>query len=269
MDINRILHETFVVEVEHHDELGSTNDRAMQRAKQGASRLPLLVIADRQTAGRGRGGNRWWTGAGSLAFSLLLESAAIENKDDITMGRQLNCRPNNLNFQANNLISLAAGVAVAETVKPLLKSNEIGIRWPNDVIAAGHKVAGILVEALPDGHAVVGIGINTNDSMADVPAELQPLVTTLLELTGSRQEHAEILVALLNRLERHIVTLKRDPDEIAARANAFCLQRDKPIALQHGRQTIAGLCRGIAPDGALLVETPDGIHSYYTGTVIR
>ncbi len=182
MDINRILRETFVVEVEHHDELGSTNDRAMQRAKQGASRLPLLVIADRQTAGRGRGGNRWWTGPGSLAFSLLLESAAVEGKEDtssLKMSRQFNCHP-------NTLMSLAAGVAVADTVKPLLKSHEIGIRWPNDVIAAGRKLAGILVEVLPDGHAVVGIGINTNDSMADVPAELLPHATTLLELTGKR-----------------------------------------------------------------------------------
>jgi BirA family transcriptional regulator, biotin operon repressor / biotin---[acetyl-CoA-carboxylase] ligase len=252
MDINRILRETFVVEVEHHDELGSTNDRAIQRAKQGASRLPLLVIADRQTAGRGRGGNRWWTGPGSLAFSLLLESAAVEGKAGSVP-----------------LISLAVGVAVAETVEGLLKGNEIGICWPNDVIAAGRKLAGILVEVLPDGHAVVGIGINTNDSMADAPAELQPLATTMLELSGARHDHTEILVALLNRLERHIVALKRDPAEIAARADALCLQRDKPIALQQARQTITGLCRGIAPDGALLVETPDGLQSYYSGTIIR
>ena len=93
------------------------------------------------------------------------------------------------------LISLAAGVAVAETVKSLLKIEGIGILWPNDVIAAGRKLAGILVEVLPDGHAVVGIGININDSMAEVPAELLPLATTLLELSGSRHDHTEILVA--------------------------------------------------------------------------
>ena len=167
------------------------------------------------------------------------------------------------------LISLAAGVAVAETIKSLLKIEGIGILWPNDVIAAGRKLAGILVEVLPDGHAVVGIGININDSMAEVPAELLPLATTLLELSGSRHDHTEILVALLKRLERHIATLKRDPKEIAALANALCLQRDKPISLQHGRQTIAGLCRGIAPDGALLLETPSGLRSYYTGTITR
>ena len=80
MDINRILRETFVVEAEHREELGSTNDRALERAKQGATHLPLLVIADRQTAGRGRGGNRWWTGPGSLAFSLLLHPPHLRAK---------------------------------------------------------------------------------------------------------------------------------------------------------------------------------------------
>ncbi|MGA2797711.1 MAG: hypothetical protein ABSE63_09045, partial [Thermoguttaceae bacterium] len=99
--------------------------------------------------------------------------------------------------------------------------------------------------------------------------ELLPTATTLLELSGARHDHAEVLVALLHRLERQIVTLKRDPDEIAARADALCLQRGKPIVLQHDRQTIAGLCRGIAPDGALLMETRDGLRSYYSGTIIK
>ena len=133
LDINRILRETFVLEVEHHGELGSTNDRAIDRAKQGAKKLPLLVIADRQTAGRGRSGNRWWTGPNSLAFSLLLESAAVDDKAG-----------------AAPLISLAVGVAVVEAIKPLMQDKEIGIHWPNDVIADGRKLAGILVEVLSD-----------------------------------------------------------------------------------------------------------------------
>jgi BirA family biotin operon repressor/biotin-[acetyl-CoA-carboxylase] ligase len=265
MDINRILRETFVVEAEHREELGSTNDRAAERAKQGASRLPLLVIADRQTAGRGRGGNRWWTGSDSLAFSLLLEFAAVEGKKDtprFMLGRQSNSRP-------NILVGLGAGVAVVESLKPLLENVEIGILWPNDVMAAGRKLAGILVEVLPDGRTVIGIGINTNNSMSDVPAELLRIATTLLELSGKRQDHTEILIALLNRMEEQISILKRAPAELAARADALCLQRNKPLALQHGRKTVAGLCRGIAPDGALLLETPDGIRSFYSGTIIR
>jgi BirA family biotin operon repressor/biotin-[acetyl-CoA-carboxylase] ligase len=251
LDINRILRETFVVEVERHSELGSTNDRATDRAKQGAKKLPLLVIADRQTAGRGRGGNSWWTGPDSLAFSLLLESAAVENKAG-----------------AAPLVSLAAGVAVVETIKPLVQNKEIGIHWPNDVIAAGRKLAGILVEVLSDGRAIIGIGINTNDPLGKVPAELIPIATTLLELTGTRHDHTDILVALLNRLERRLITLAQTPAELTAQADSFCLQRDKSLTLQLGRQTITGLCRGIATDGALLLETSEGLHSYYSGTII-
>ncbi len=259
MDINRILRETFVVEVEHRDELGSTNDRALQRARQGATHLPLLVIADRQTAGRGRGGNRWWTGPGGLAFSLLLQTSVIEHNED----------PGGSDYRPNNLISLAAGVAVAESLKPLLGDKETGVIWPNDVIAAGRKLAGILVEVPPGGRAVIGIGINTNVPISDVPPELLPIATTLLELTGARQDHAEILVALLNRLEKNIVTLKRAPSEIAARANELCLQRDKPLALKHGRQTVSGVCRGIAADGALLLESSDGLRNFYSGIILK
>ena len=263
MNINRILRETFVVEVEHRAEIGSTNDRAMERAKQGASKLPLLVIADLQTAGRGRGNNRWWTGPGSLTFSLLLESTAAENKTDILLGRQLNCRPN-----IAPLVSLAAGMAVAETMRLLLPDREVGIHWPNDVIAAGRKLAGILVEALPNGRTIIGIGINTNNSMAEAPAELLPIATTLLELTGKRHDHIEILIALLSRLETHLVALKQEPSQLTTQADALCLQRDKRLTLQLGRQTIAGICRGIAPDGALLLETPEGLRSFYSGIII-
>jgi BirA family transcriptional regulator, biotin operon repressor / biotin---[acetyl-CoA-carboxylase] ligase len=258
MDINRILRETFVVELEHHAELGSTNHRCEQRAKQGASKLPLLVLADCQTAGRGRGANRWWTGDGSLAFSLLLEPYASAE----LLGRQLNCRPNRL-----PLLSLAVGVAVAEAIKPLLHGQQIGIHWPNDVIVAGRKLAGILIEVLSTGHVIIGIGINTNTPMADVPTELASTATTLLEITGKPHDHIEILTSLLNNLEKRLLKLKQTPAEIAADADAICLQHDKPIKLQHGNQTIAGICRGIAPDGALLLETSDGVRSFYSGAI--
>jgi BirA family transcriptional regulator, biotin operon repressor / biotin---[acetyl-CoA-carboxylase] ligase len=260
MDINRILRETFVVELEHHAELGSTNQRCAQRAKQGASKLPLLVLADRQIAGRGRGTNRWWTGEGSLAFSLLLEPYA---SDDL-LGRQLNCRPNRL-----PLLSLAAGVAVAESIKPLLHDQQIGLHWPNDVIVAGRKLAGILIEVLSTGHFIIGIGINTNTPMTDAPSELAATATTLLEITGKRHDHIEILISLLNNLEKRLLKLQQTPAEIAADADAICLQRDKPIKVQHDNQTVAGICRGIAQDGALLLETAEGMSQYYSGAILQ
>ena len=273
MDINRILRETYVAEVEHREELGSTNDRALQRAKQGASHLPLMVIADRQTAGRGRGENRWWTGHGSLTFSLLLESIA-EEKNNVAQSTPESDR------RRDTLLGLAAGVAVTETVKTLLQESlgrqlncrpniEVGILWPNDVVAAGRKLAGILVEVLGDGRAVIGIGINTNVSMKDAPAELLPTATTLLDITGMRQDHIELLISLINRLEKDILALRHAPARLAAEADRLCLQHGKPLTLQQERQTVSGTCRGIASDGALLLETPDGLRPYYSGRILK
>ena len=74
IDLERLLGESFLAAAEHHPKLDSTQDRAAAAAAAG-SRGPLLIVADRQTAGRGRGSNRWWTGAGSLAFSLLFDPA--------------------------------------------------------------------------------------------------------------------------------------------------------------------------------------------------
>jgi BirA family transcriptional regulator, biotin operon repressor / biotin---[acetyl-CoA-carboxylase] ligase len=282
MDIARILRETFVAEIEHRNELGSTNNRCAELAKLGASNLPLLVIADRQTAGRGRGGHRWWTGSDSLAFSLLLETAAGKGKNAELSERRPDTRPkdivpdsrlNNIalrhDYATNILMSLAAGVAVAETVKPLLHHAEVGILWPNDVMADGRKLAGILIEVTPGGRMIIGIGINTNNSMTDAPDELTPIATTLFELTGKRQDHAAILISLLHHLEENIIALKRAPADIAARADGICLQRDKPLSIEFGRQIITGICRGIATDGALLLETLQGIRSFHSGSIIK
>lgn len=250
MNISQLLRDTFVAEVEHHGELVSTNDRAIQRANFGANKLPLLVIADRQTAGRGRAGNRWWTGTGSLAFSLLLEPTANEPA-------------------ATSLLSFATGVAVVEALQQFLPSKIVGLHWPNDIMVSDKKISGILVEVLPDGHTIIGVGINTNNSTTEAPAELKPIVTTLFDLTGRHFDHTEILISLLNRLERHIVTLKHVPSQICMLADSLCLQKEKPISLQLGSQTIDGLCKGISQDGAILIQTTDGTRSFYSGTILK
>jgi BirA family biotin operon repressor/biotin-[acetyl-CoA-carboxylase] ligase len=264
MNINRVLSETFVIEAEHHAELGSTNDRCAELAKRGAQKLPLLVTADRQTAGRGRGRNLWWTGPNSLAFSLLLQPLAPQSESNEMLGRHLKCSPN---ISLTPLLSLAAGLAVVDAVKPRLKNQDIGLHWPNDVIAAGHKLSGILVEVLADGRIIIGIGINTNDPIADAPQELRSIATSLLDLTGANHDHTEILVSLLKGLEKHLADLKREPSQVTLRADALCLQRNRPLTLQQGAETVNGVCRGIAPDGALLLESRGDLRSYYSGVI--
>lgn len=250
LDPVRLVRQTFVARVEHHPVLDSTNDRAKRCAAEGSPPLPLLVVADRQTAGRGRGANRWWTGEGGLACSLLVDLAAA-----------------GIERSQSPVLSLAAALAVVETVAPLLPSHAVGLRWPNDVCADGRKLAGILIEGLAGGLQVVGIGLNANNTMADAPAELRPIATTLRDLAGRPHDPTSILVELLRHLESLLGQLVSDPAGVAARADAVCLQRGLLLALESGGRTVGGRCAGIAPDGALVLDTPEGRQKLYSGVV--
>ncbi len=277
MDLQRVLAETFVASAEHHEVLGSTNDRARQCAAEHLP-LPRLITADRQTSGRGRGRRRWWTGQGSLAMSLLLPADSIP-KD---VGQSV-------------LVSLATAVAVVDVLRPLVEQqgatgvspvpstrthgqdargtqqsnvNEmLGLHWPNDVVLVGRKLAGILIEALPERTHVIGIGINTNNTAADAPGELCDKLITLRDTTGTACNHVELLVGLLQCLELALRQLGVAPQHVARRADELCLQRGKTLTVQRSEERITGRCRGIAPDGALLLDTPDGPRACHNGVV--
>ena len=251
-DIDRILRETFVARAEHHPSVGSTNDRAIECATQGDGELPLLVCADRQTAGRGRGANRWWTGPGALALSLLVDARTVGAADG-----------------PMPLAALAVAVAVAETVGPRLPGHPVGIDWPNDVLAAGRKLAGILIEALPDRRHVVGIGLNTNNTLAEAPVELQCTAATLRELAGHPFDQTEICIDLLRHLEQEFSRLRSHPEQVADRANRRCLQCGCTLTLQWDNRTITGRCQGIAADGAIQLETSMGVEAFYSGSVVQ
>ncbi len=248
-ELDHIIAKTFVAGAEYHAVLGSTNDRAIELATDGQGDLPVLILADAQTAGRGRGGNRWWTGQGSLAMSLLLEATPAAKG-------------------VGPLISLAAAVAIVDTVSPILPSLHVGIHWPNDVLADGRKLAGILAEVLPDGRCVLGLGVNTNNSLTDAPSELQATAITLRDLTGETIDPTDFLIDLLGRLEVCLHQMETEPAQVGRRADALCLQHGTQLALQHGREVIRGRCEGIAPDGALLLQTPEGQRAFYSGELL-
>jgi len=251
VDIARILRETFVAQAEHHPTIGSTNDRAAERARRQPVELPLLVRADQQTAGRGRGANRWWSGPGGLALSLLVDAQ--------TVGAQC---------QRSPLVALASAVAVADAIRPLLPAHRVGIHWPNDVLAAGRKLAGILVEVLPDRRHVIGIGLNTNNTLADAPPELQATAATLRDLSGVEQDQTAVLIRLLKCLEGEFSELCVHPAGVAGRANELCLQRGSTLTIATGKEQITGRCAGINLDGAIVLETPAGVRRFVSGVVM-
>lgn len=250
LDLRRIIEQSWITEVEYYATIGSTNDRAKQCAMPGATGLPKLIVADEQTAGRGRGTNRWWTGAGNLAFSLLLE--APQSKIPRTR---------------SPLVALAAAVAVAEAAAPLLPASPPVVKWPNDVCWGDRKLAGVLVEVPSNAFLVVGVGVNVNSALDQAPAELRHTLTTLWELTRRLHDPTAILLTVLNGLAPLLEQLAVEPEAVAARADSLCVQRGQEVIVDTGRRRIVGRCAGIAPDGALLVETGNVFRRIYSGVV--
>jgi BirA family biotin operon repressor/biotin-[acetyl-CoA-carboxylase] ligase len=203
----------------HLRRTGSTNERARQLAAAGAPH-GTLVTAGEQTAGRGRQGRTWSAPAGkALLCSLVLRDPP-------------------------RLLPLAAGVAVASVA-----GAEARLKWPNDVLIDGRKVAGILVEGRPqEGWAVVGIGVNVALRAEDFPAELRDCAGTL----GLEPSAIEpLLERLLEGLERWLGEPEGSVLD-AVRARDALL--DRPVRWASGE----GRGAGIDGDGRLVVVTADG-----------
>jgi BirA family biotin operon repressor/biotin-[acetyl-CoA-carboxylase] ligase len=223
-------------------EAASTMDRARAIAEDPAARLPAAVIADLQTAGRGRRAARWWQPPRSLAVSLVIDGGAAGT---FPRGPQPTW-------------SLACGVALAETVRALEPGVAAVVRWPNDVEVDGRKLAGILVETAPAGRVIVGIGVNTTGSVHDAPTALAHRVVTLPDLTGRSLPRQRLLVALVPRLFDLLAEIDADPSVLAARYRPLCALDGRSVRVHAGERVHAGVCRGIAADGGLVIDTDSG-----------
>ena len=250
-DRERLAESGSVANIEYYEVTPSTQDRALELARAGhLPALPLLVVAEEQTAGRGRGSNRWWTGRGNVAFSLVFDPA------DWALSRQP--LPER---------SLAVGVAIVDTIRPLLGNHRVGLHWPNDVFIDGKKVAGILIDVLPGGHHVVGIGLNVNNTLEDAPPEVRTRATSLCELSGRTYDRTSLLLDLLRHLEVAVRDSARAPETFGQRFLELCLQLGQELTIEVGSQRTTGRCAGIAPDGALLLETAAGWRRFYSGVL--
>jgi BirA family biotin operon repressor/biotin-[acetyl-CoA-carboxylase] ligase len=255
----------FVQRIDFHESLASTSDRALELAAHGEVRLPLLVLAEQQTAGRGRGRNRWLSAAGALTFSLALEAP-----------------PNRLPPARWPQVALVAGLAVCDALHAHLPSPELKVKWPNDVYLAGRKACGILSESVPGwrDRLVVGIGVNVNNSVQGPGFGVQEsqggsrnaegfMATSLFEHDGLPRDLTDVLLNILDQFERRWTALLEKPFATIAddfRRRCFLTGRTVTVA-QPGGQTIVGLCRGIDDTGALRLATEQGEARVVSGTI--
>ncbi len=228
--------------LERYDELGSTSDECVARAKAGEA-AGLAVQARRQVAGRGSRGRQWSAPEGNLNLSILL-------------------RPDRPAAEAG-LFSLLAGIAVADALAPRCQTRPM-LKWPNDVLLDGAKVAGILIDATPDGDRldwlVIGIGVN----LAAAP-EIEGRRTTSLSAHGgdlSADDAADAVLAGISAW--HDAPGARIKDAWLARAHPV----GTPLIVRGARGERSGTFAGLSAAGELLLQDKDRIDPISTGDIL-
>jgi BirA family biotin operon repressor/biotin-[acetyl-CoA-carboxylase] ligase len=215
--------------------IGSTSTHVMELARAGVA-PGILVIADQQTAGRGRIGRSWTSLPGrQLEFSLLL-------------------RPD---FPPHFLV-MASAVAVAEAIQAIADI-PAEIKWPNDIEVDSRKAGGILIETAGD-IAVLGVGINVSGSLENDPLAL--VAITLEDAASHEISRESLFVDLLRRFDLRYADLSANGD--AARTSLHTAWRERLVTLgrqvsvRQGEATLNGIAEDVDASGALLLRRDDG-----------
>jgi BirA family transcriptional regulator, biotin operon repressor / biotin---[acetyl-CoA-carboxylase] ligase len=223
----------------HFVTIPSTNDLAKDLARQGYPEGSVLV-AETQSAGRGRLGRVWESPPGTGIYLSLILRPPLP--------------PTEL-----PKLTLTAAVAVVEAIKEATNL-ELGIKWPNDILFAGKKLGGILTEMETESdqisHLILGVGLNIN-TLA-FPEHLEPLATSLRS-TGRRYSRLAIVRAFLKSMDSFYGRfLCQEFPAILDLWRQAAVTLGKPVTVKRGAGEISGLALDVAPDGALLVEKPGG-----------
>jgi BirA family transcriptional regulator, biotin operon repressor / biotin---[acetyl-CoA-carboxylase] ligase len=228
-------------EIEHAPLLPSTNDRLKERARAGAAPW-TVVLADAQTAGRGRQGRRWVSPPGNLYMSVLLRPAPPGPRWSV--------------------LPLAAGLALAEALAA--EGLEARLKWPNDVMVGDRKIGGILTEATSstDGleSVVVGIGVNLALRPSDLPADVATAVTCANDELARAVDHIALMAAVLARLTVWYHALAREgPGAVQAAWRTRAVPWwGRTVEAWSGERRLRGIARDLDEGGALILELEDG-----------
>ena len=219
----------------------STNDVAWQCAGGGSEDVDgLVVLADEQTAGRGRQGHHWAAKAGQS----VLMSVLLRNVEGDAVG--------------GDTLTLLAGLAAVKGLESLLAAGErLQIKWPNDILHEGRKVAGILVERRGR-MALIGIGVNVNQAGGDFPAELAGRAASLLQVTGGGVDRARVMVAILEQLNAYAVA----PPEMEVWLGEWksrCPMLNQRVTLRASDRLMTGQILDIDPLRGLLLRDDAGV----------
>jgi len=233
------------------EQTDSTNSHAAVLARQGAAE-GTVILADSQTAGKGRLGRIWQSPGGKNLYASIILRPHIE-------------------LPELSQITLAAGIAVAETVLGYCQG--VALKWPNDVQINGKKVCGILAEMQSCGDrldfVIVGIGVNINIRQREFQEEFRNQATSIFEETGIEADRNEFLIALLNKFEHwYRIFLSGDFQKIRSRWLGLAAWIGKQVQVVFNDRIEKGKLIGLDDNGALLlIDDQNRIQAIMAGDV--
>lgn len=254
----------FFRSVQWLDQVDSTNRHLDRQIKAGQVLLPCIAVADEQSAGVGRGANRWFSPQGCLMFSMAIEHTMLDPANT----------PQRL-----AMLPLRVGLALAQSLEPLVRSQP-KVKWPNDVLVEDRKISGILIESQTVGsqkdgsigYAIIGIGINCTVEFDQAPEEVRRHAVSLHQVLANREQEQASCESVLLGFLRSWFDLQEicasEPDWIERNWPAWDWLADREIQVQQPTKTWHGRADGIGSDGSLrLIDSQAIRHTILSGTV--
>ena len=249
----------FFRSVQWLDQVDSTNRHLDRQIKAGQVPLPCIAVADEQSAGVGRGANRWFSPQGCLMFSMAIEHTMLDPANT----------PQRL-----AMLPLRVGLALAQSLEPLVRSQP-KVKWPNDVLVEDRKISGILIESQTVGsmgYAIIGIGINCTVEFDQAPEEVRRHAVSLHQVLANREQEQASCESVLLGFLRSWFDLQEvcasEPDWIERNWPAWDWLADREIQVQQPTKTWHGRADGIGSDGSLrLIDSQAIRHTILSGTV--
>ena len=254
----------FFRSVQWLDQVDSTNRHLDRQIKAGQVLLPCIAVADEQSAGVGRGSNRWFSPQGCLMFSMAIEHTMLDPANT----------PQRL-----AMLPLRVGLALAQSLEPLVRSQP-KVKWPNDVVVEDRKISGILIESQTVGsqtvgsmgYAIIGIGINCTVEFDQAPEEVRRHAVSLHQVLANREQEQASCESVLLGFLRSWFDLQEicasEPDWIERNWPAWDWLADREIQVQQPTKTWHGRADGIGSDGSLrLIDSQAIRHTILSGTV--
>ncbi len=220
--------------IHYFQEISSTMDAATDLARQDCPDF-TVVVAERQTLGRGRMKRVWFSDDGGLYFTVVVHP--------------------DISIMSASLVNLAAAVDMAA----LLRSSydvQASLKWPNDILVGGAKICGVLSQMETEGdrisHLRIGVGLNVNNS----PELQEPAAVSLKTLLGHPLSRREILVAFLDKFDQRLADF--DPESLIAEWRSSNTTIGRHVSITTLKKTVQGTAADIDPHGGLILKMDDG-----------